>query len=57
MGERILGRPRHRWEDNIIMGLREIVTIKCDPWEIGYLEDLYIDGRIILEWVLGKSPK
>jgi hypothetical protein len=48
MGNRILGRPIHRWEDNIGMGLREIAKIKCDPWEIGYLEDLDIDGRIIL---------
>jgi hypothetical protein len=23
-GKRPLGRPRHRWEDNIRMGLREI---------------------------------
>jgi hypothetical protein len=23
-GNRLLGRPRHRWEDNIKMGLREI---------------------------------
>jgi hypothetical protein len=23
-GKRSLGRPRHRWEDNIKMGLREI---------------------------------
>jgi len=24
-GKRLLGRPRHRWEDNIRMDLREIV--------------------------------
>jgi hypothetical protein len=23
-GKRLLGRPRHRWEDNITMDLREI---------------------------------
>jgi hypothetical protein len=25
-GKRTLGRPRHRWEDNIKMDLREIVS-------------------------------
>jgi hypothetical protein len=25
-GKRLLGRPRHRWEDNIKMDLREIGT-------------------------------
>ena len=27
-GKRALGRPRHRWEDNIKMDLREV---GCDP--------------------------
>ena len=27
-GKRTLGRPRHRWEDNIKMDLREV---GCDP--------------------------
>ena len=27
-GKRSLGRPRHRWEGNIKMDLREVV---CDP--------------------------
>jgi hypothetical protein len=35
-GRRPLGRPRHRWEDNIRMDLREIGclvnTINC--WEV-----------------------
>jgi hypothetical protein len=26
-GKRLLGRPRHRWEDNIIMDLEEIGII------------------------------
>ena len=29
-GKRPLGRPRHRWEDNIKMDLREL---GCDPGE------------------------
>ena len=29
-GKRPLGRPRHRWEDNIKMDLREV---GCDPRE------------------------
>ena len=29
-GKRPLGRPRHRWEDNIKMDLREV---GCDPGE------------------------
>ena len=29
-GKRHLGRPRHRWEDNIKMDLREL---GCDPGE------------------------
>ena len=29
-GRRPLGRPRRRWEDNIIMDLREV---GCDPGE------------------------
>jgi hypothetical protein len=28
-GERPLGRPRHRWEDNIRMDLREIGWDSC----------------------------
>ena len=36
-GKRPLGRPRHRWEDNIKMDLREVV---CDPGEwINLAED------------------
>ena len=36
-GERSLGRPRHRWEDNIKMDLREV---GCDPGEwINLAED------------------
>jgi hypothetical protein len=30
-GERPLGRPRHRWEDNIKMDLRELVW-GCMDW-------------------------
>ena len=29
-GKRLLGRPRHRWEDNIKMDLRQV---GCDPGE------------------------
>ena len=35
-GKRPLGRPRHRWEDNIKMDLREV---GCDPGEWIDLED------------------
>ena len=35
--KRPLGRPRHRWEDNIRMDLREV---GCDPGEcIDFAED------------------
>ena len=35
-GKRPLGRPRHRWEDNIKMDLREV---GCDPGDwIGLAE-------------------
>jgi hypothetical protein len=37
-GKRPLGRPRHRWEDNIIMDLREI------EWGGMYWVDLAQDG-------------
>ena len=30
-GERPLGRPRHRWEDNTKMGLQE-VSCSCVDW-------------------------
>jgi hypothetical protein len=30
--ERQLGRPRHRWEDNIRMDLREIVGLGGLDW-------------------------
>jgi hypothetical protein len=30
-GKRLLGRPRHRWEDNIKLDLREIV-IDGENW-------------------------
>jgi hypothetical protein len=36
-GKRILGRPRHRWEDNIRMDIREIV------WEGVELMDMAQD--------------
>ena len=29
-GKRPLGRPRHRWEDNIKMDLREVICIAGD---------------------------
>ena len=36
-GNRLLGRPRRRWEDNIKMDLREV---GCDPGEwIALAED------------------
>jgi hypothetical protein len=30
-GKRLLGRPRHRWEDNIKMDLQE-VGVSCGDW-------------------------
>jgi hypothetical protein len=36
-GKRPLGRPRHRWEDNIRMVLQEVGS-GCEDW-IGLAED------------------
>jgi hypothetical protein len=36
-GKRLLGRPRHRWEDNIMMDLQE-VGWGCEDW-IGLAQD------------------
>ena len=37
-GKRSLGRPRHRWKDNIKMDLREMA---CDPGDwIALAEDM-----------------
>jgi hypothetical protein len=36
-GKRLLGRPRHRWEDNIRMDLQE-VGWGCEDW-IGLAQD------------------
>jgi hypothetical protein len=33
-GKRALGRPRHRWEDNIKMDLREVVCGSMDWMEL-----------------------
>ena len=39
-GNRPLGRPRRRWEDNIKMNLREV---DCDPGEwMDLAEDAYV---------------
>jgi hypothetical protein len=35
-GKRLLGRPRHRWEDNIKMDLQEVcVGVRGDWMELG----------------------
>jgi hypothetical protein len=36
-GKRPLGRPRRRWEDNVMMDLQE-VGCGCDEW-IGLVQD------------------
>jgi hypothetical protein len=36
-GKRPMGRPRHRWEDNIRMDLQEVVC-GCEDW-IGLAQD------------------
>jgi hypothetical protein len=36
-GKRPLGRPMHRWEDNIRMDLREVGS-ECEDW-IGLAQD------------------
>jgi hypothetical protein len=36
-GKRMLGRPRHRWEDNIRMDLQEVGCV-CEDW-IGLAQD------------------
>jgi hypothetical protein len=38
-GKRPLGRPRHRWEDNIIMDLREIECGGMDWIDLGQDRD------------------
>jgi hypothetical protein len=38
-GKRPLGRPRHRWEDNVRMDLQE-EGCGCEEW-IGLAEDRY----------------
>jgi hypothetical protein len=47
-GKRPLGRPRRGWEDNIKMDLKEVGNLK----ERDHLEDLIVDGRIILKRIL-----
>jgi hypothetical protein len=41
-GKRPLGRPRHRWEDNIRMGLQEVGCVGMD-W-IGLAQDRHVAG-------------
>jgi hypothetical protein len=37
-GKRPLGRPRHRWEDNIKVGLQEVGCAGMDWIELGICE-------------------
>jgi hypothetical protein len=37
-GKRLLGRPRHRWEDNIKINLQEVGCVSMD-W-IGLVQDM-----------------
>ena len=43
-GKRSLARPRHRWEDNIKMDLREVA---CDPREWIYLAEDGTNGELM----------
>ena len=45
-GKKPLGRPRHRWEDNIKMNLREM---GCDPGDWKYLADVKSCGRWVVK--------
>ena len=40
-GKRPLGRPRHRWEDNIKMGLREVGFGSMDWIELVHGRDMW----------------
>ena len=43
-GKRPLGRPRHRWEHNIKMGLQEVV---CGEWsEMSWLRIVRGGGHL-----------
>jgi hypothetical protein len=68
-GKRPLGRPRRRWEDNIIMDLQEAEHVACRNmgerrgayryWrgnlkERYHLKDQDVDKRIILQWIYKK---
>jgi hypothetical protein len=46
-GRRPLGRPRHRWEDNIKMYLREMV------WGWGHMLDMIFLGIGTGGWLMG----
>jgi hypothetical protein len=38
-GQRPLGRPRYRWEDNIIMGLQEVGWGSMDWYDVAQERD------------------
>jgi hypothetical protein len=48
-GKRPLGRPRHRWEDNIKMNLREIGIDGANWIRLG------VGGRVTLRWTFGRQ--
>ena len=48
-GKRPLGRPRHRWEDNIKMDLREV---GCDPRDWIYLAEDSDQWRVYVRTVM-----
>jgi hypothetical protein len=48
-GRRPLGRPRHRWEDNIMMDLREVGCGCVDWMELAQGRDRWraLDGAVM----------
>jgi hypothetical protein len=53
-GKRPLGRPRHRWEDVIKMGLREIILVGVDWIQMAHDRDWWraVVRAVMNLWVL-----
>jgi hypothetical protein len=56
-GKEPLGRPKRRWEDDIKMAIQEMEWGMdwIDQSQVkSHLEDLSVDGKIILKWLSKK---